>query len=1001
MEMANVTYQDENGDIKVIIDYDKCIVCGRCVSACKHEARLYRDDTERFFSDLAKGVPISVIAAPSIKTNVPGFKRMFTYLKQLGVNMIFDVSLGADICTWAHIRYIEQNSNARIITQPCPAIVTYCEMYRHDLLKNLSPVHSPMACTSVYMQKYHGNTDRIAALSPCMAKSVEFEETGLAQYNVTFNRLMKHIGNLQLPENETEFDHPMTGMGSLYPMPGGLKENIEFYLGKKLHIAKAEGQNVYDRLNRYNEIPEDLLPDIYDVLNCAEGCNIGTSANNERCVFEIAKTMSKYRKRTANEEKVKYYQALYNTYDKTLNPADFMRAYRSVHIDFPKINNKDISDAFELMGKDSYEKHHIDCGACGSDSCRGMARKIALKVNIAASCIVKSKDDAKQEHEEFLLAQAANKAKTVFLSHISHEIRTPINAVLGTAEIQLQKDIQNPDLEEAFSRIYNSGKLLLTIINDLLDLSKIEAGKLQIAPAEYDVPSLIYDTMQLNLLRFENKYIEFKLKIDKNTPHDMYGDELRIKQILNNILSNAFKYTDDGEIELSVWSETEENGMECLLVFSISDTGQGMSEEQISALFEEYTRFNLDTNRTTVGTGLGMTITKRLLNLMEGDICVESKPGMGSTFLVRLPQIRIGNAVCGIDMAEKLRSNRFQNVLKLRNAKISHEYMPYGSILVVDDVESNLYVAKGMMMPYGLQIETAVSGIEAIEKISRGKVYDIVFMDHMMPQMDGIEATKRLRDLGYQAPIVALTANAVSGQAEMFLQNGFDAFISKPIDIRELNASLIRLIRDKQPPEVIEAARNTLRREEYDYGVQNVDANNQLIKMALADIDKALLVLNELLKIIDSSDEENMKLFTTTIHGLKSALLHLGEAGLSIEAFKLEQAGNQGDLFEILAATPAIIEKIIVAVKKHKIKKSENAEMVSSENLAVLREHLTDIRKACSRIKKSAARASLEILQKIAWPKEINDLLDEIALYLLHGEFKKAVAAIDKAVEMY
>jgi iron only hydrogenase large subunit-like protein len=172
MEMANKTYQDEFGNIKSIIDYDKCIVCSRCISACKHEARVFTDDTERFFADLASGVGISLIAAPSIKTNLPDYKRLFTYLKRLGVNRIYDVSLGADICIWAHIRHMGSNP-APILTQPCPAIVTYCEKYRHDLLGRLSPIHSPMACTCIYMKSHDDSAkaDKVAALSPCLAKT--------------------------------------------------------------------------------------------------------------------------------------------------------------------------------------------------------------------------------------------------------------------------------------------------------------------------------------------------------------------------------------------------------------------------------------------------------------------------------------------------------------------------------------------------------------------------------------------------------------------------------------------------------------------------------------------------------------------------------------------------------------------------------------------------------------------------------------------------------------
>ena len=404
-------------------------------------------------------------------------------------------------------------------------------------------------------------------------------------------------------------------------------------------------------------------------------------------------------------------------------------------------------------------------------------------------------------------AVMANRVKSDFLARMSHEIRSPMNVILGIIEMQLENDLP-PDTLEALDKVYNSGYLLLNIINDILDLSKIESGKMELTLVNYDVSSVINDTVQLNLMRFGNKPIQFVLKVDENIPARLFGDDLRIKQILNNLLSNAFKYTDSGQISLSVSAETSAVSKSITLVFRVSDTGRGMSKDQVDRLFENYARFNLETNRQIEGTGLGMGITKNFIEIMKGSIKVESELGKGTTFILRLPQGYINSTVLGREGAESLQQfNTEKKAKQKRTSQIQREYMPYGKILVVDDMEPNLYVAKGLLSPYGLSIDTALSGEKAVEKIKSGLVFDIIFMDHYMPEMDGIETAKAIRALGYKEPIIALTANALVGQAEVFMANGFDGFLSKPIDTRQINSTLNRLIRDKYPAETVEAAR--------------------------------------------------------------------------------------------------------------------------------------------------------------------------------------------------
>jgi len=415
----------------------------------------------------------------------------------------------------------------------------------------------------------------------------------------------------------------------------------------------------------------------------------------------------------------------------------------------------------------------------------------------------------KQETERMLdemrrreTAEDESKAKTRFLARMSHEIRTPMNAVLGIAGIQLNRSGHPPETAEAFSHIFTSATLLLNIINDILDLSKVEAGKMEITPAAYDMPSLIVDTVQLNIMYLGSKKIEFKLSVDPMLPVYLIGDELRIKQILNNLLSNAFKYTQEGRVSLSFSFEQSDKEGEIILAIVVSDTGYGMNAEQIGRLSDEFYRSDMRKNRSIEGTGLGMPIAYSLIKLMNGDISVESEPGKGSTFIVRLPQKFYGDEVLGKEAAQNLQNLELVRKALKKMAKVDQHAMPYGRVLVVDDVEANLYVVEGILDAYEIKVETAESGIKAVEKIQSGELYDIIFMDHMMPEMDGIQAVKIIRDMGYNRPIVALTANALKDAAEMFINNGFSGFISKPIDINQLDGYLTRFIRDVHfPPE--------------------------------------------------------------------------------------------------------------------------------------------------------------------------------------------------------
>ena len=520
---------------------------------------------------------------------------------------------------------------------------------------------------------------------------------------------------------------------------------------------------------------------------------------------------------------------------------------------------------------------------------------ISIILNIIAAIIASNFIKRPFENIEILKeeAEAANKAKSAFLSTMSHEIRTPMNAILGISEILLQNEALDPDLREPLEKVYSSGDLLLSIINNILDHSKIEANKLELSAAKYEIASMVGDAAQLNMMKIGSKPIMFELHVDEKMPAYMIGDELRIKQILNNLLSNAFKYTVSGSVKLSISARDGKNDDEVILVIVVEDSGQGMTPGQIEKLFDEYSRFNQEGTRSAEGTGLGMSITRNLINLMDGDIHVDSNPGKGSVFTVWLTQGRSDPGEIGRDVADNMRKFRTHSRAFMKRVQISRELMPYGSVLVVDDVDANIYVSKGLLAPYKLKVSSANSGFAAIEKVKRGEVFDVIFMDHMMPDMDGIEAANHIRETGYTAPIVALTANTITGQSEIFFQNGFDDFLSKPIDIRQLNAVLNKFIRDKQTPQALENAR-----------LQNEDSQTRQDSRhgGLSDKKISGLDIARGLKKFDGDERIYLIILRTYAANVRAKLEEMSHVSKdTLHGYRIKAHGIKGTSFDIYA----------------------------------------------------------------------------------------------------
>jgi len=608
---------------------------------------------------------------------------------------------------------------------------------------------------------------------------------------------------------------------------------------------------------------------------------------------------------------------------------------------------------------------------------------------IDISDITSTVNSKKMAEEAQARAEAANVSKSKFLANMSHEIRTPMNAIIGITQIELQKENLNKEYANALRLIYNSGSSLMGIINDILDLSKIETGKLELAPVVYDIPSLIIDTVQMNMVRIGSKQIDFLIDADRNLPLSLYGDELRIKQILNNLLSNAIKYTEKGHVKYTLRHTAE--GRNVTLHITIEDTGQGMKEKDLEKLFSEYQRFNIDANRSTEGTGLGLSIAMKLTRMMDGTIDVQSTYGMGSVFTVTIRQKSAGHEVIGEEISERLRNFTFIGEKQNLKPHIIRDHMPYGNVLVVDDVETNLYVAYGLLVPYKLTIEMANSGFETIDLIKSGKTYDIIFMDHMMPGMDGIEAVQKIRSLGYEGTIVALTANALTGNANIFYSNGFNGFIAKPIDINELNSVLNEFIRDKHPEEAGKYKKIIVE----EAVVPAV--SSKMLEIFRRDAEKAVETLQK------TAANGDMQLFTTTAHAMKSALANVGEIEISKTALMLESAGINSDTEFIAAYLGSFLESLEVLIQNINPAETvhtdntpqEDGENESHFDLAFLAEQLQVVKSACDNYDDTAVYAALDRLKEKSWDKKTLTVLENIRdMLFLHSDFDGAAELV-------
>ncbi|MBD3219999.1 response regulator [bacterium] len=887
---------------------DRCIGCGACVDACVHEARTTAQDLDAVLAGLAAGEPMVALVAPSAAAAWgEGLGHLLGWLHELGFAACFDVSFGAELCARSYVDFIDRENPTCVIAQPCPVVVNYVERYRPGLIPHLAPIHSPIGHTIAMLREFYPRwrDHRLVTVTPCAAKTRETDALDHATANVTFaelDALIAATGRSLADVPPRPFDGPAAERAVGFSSPGGLLQTIVRDRPELAGQARTiEGPEILPYLDGLAEaIATGDAPRLVDVLNCTAGCNGGTAAGVRR---------QEHRDRLERPVDARR-DAVVAATDRAALDAVIARhwrrdLYRCSYTDRTRtacreVSASELAQTLQWLGKDESDGH-LDCGACGYDTCRDMARAIALGLNQPDNCIVVLREklasnvfeslhtglmtiDAEthriervnprfcdlvglsaaeilgRECYEFVcpqsrgrcpvtdlgrdvdatectmldsrgrevpiiksvaritvdgrdkllenvtsiadrkaleedlaatatraraLAEAAERAsaaKSAFLANMSHEIRTPMNGLLGIVEL-LQGTPLTTEQQEHLATMRSCGDQLLSLISDVLDISRAEAGRIELASEPFAPREVVASACNVVAATAASKGLDLTTSVAVSVPGRLRGDPGRLRQILVNLLGNAVKFTETGSVSLAVTGTAASEGRTELRV-EVRDTGLGIPEDQVAAVFDTFLQVDDSRTRRYEGSGLGLAICRQLVELMGGRIGVTSRVDEGSTFWFTAPLADVSDAAA------------VESLLGGTAPTPDGDAIPADlRVLVVEDNRINQMVAVRLLdRGLGVTAEAVEDGAAAVEHLREHDV-DVVLMDCHMPVMDGYEATRAIRDPATgcrdpQVPIIAMTANAVQGAREECLAAGMDDYITKPVSAPRLRQAI-------------------------------------------------------------------------------------------------------------------------------------------------------------------------------------------------------------------